>query len=242
MTGLRRRYQGIAAELRDRIDRGELRPLQRLPTEVELASRYGVSRLTLRRALAVLQEEGLVDRRQGSGTFVSPRPTRRIPLMIDYTGSMRSHAPSLKRRVVLWRWAPAGAEGARLLRIPPGELVLYAERVDEVGGSPVAWDRCSIVRAFGEGLTERHLARVDFIEVWTRVAGFRVEACNQTIEAVAASEAAASRLGLRRGRPILRSTEIYLTHPGRPAGLFVSSYDPARIVISSRFRWGSFTA
>jgi DNA-binding GntR family transcriptional regulator len=230
-------YRKIAADLRDRISRGELKPSQQLPTEVALAGRYGVSRITVRRALSVLQEERLVSRRQGSGTYVSPQPTRRIPLMIDYTGSMRNHAPNLRRRVLSWRWIPAGEQAAEALRIPPDELVLYAERVDDVKGVPVAWDQAWIARSFGDKLTEHHLGHVDFVEIWTRTSGFRVELCTQIIEADEASEETARHLGLKRRQPVLKSTEVYLTYPDRPAGLFISRYNPAHIVISSRYRW-----
>ncbi len=230
-------YRRIASDLRTRIVQGEYRHEHRLPTELELARRYRVSRVTVRRALRVLAEERLISRRQGSGTFVSPQPTRRIPLMIDYTGSMRDHARNLLRRVVTWKWVPASREAADTLEVGAGDMILYAERVDSMDGMPVAWDQAYIARSFGEELGERHLARVDFVEVWTRVCGFRLESCQQFIEAEAASVRTRALLGVRAGQPVLKSTEIYYTYRSRPAGFFVSCYHPAHIWISSKFRW-----
>jgi GntR family transcriptional regulator len=64
------KYQQIADELRDQIDRGMLAPGERLPSEPDLAARYGASRNTVRLAIAALTNQGLVESRQGLGTFV----------------------------------------------------------------------------------------------------------------------------------------------------------------------------
>ena len=230
-------YGRIASDLRNRLVAGEFQRGGRLPTELELSRRYKVSRVTVRRALQVLQEERLISRRQGSGTYVSPEPSRRIPVMIDYTGSMRDHAPNLARTVLLWKWIPATKWVADMLETSPGDLVLYAERVDHQDKTPVAWDQAYIARSFGDGLAERHLAHVDFVEVWTRTSGFQLESCQQFIEADTASARASVVLKMKPRQPVLRSTEIYCTYKSRPAGLFVSHYHPAYIWISSRFRW-----
>jgi GntR family transcriptional regulator len=71
-------YHRIVAELRDAIRAGELPPGDRLGSEWELADRFGASRPTVRRAIAVLKAEGLVVTEQGRGTFVRPRPTVRL--------------------------------------------------------------------------------------------------------------------------------------------------------------------
>jgi GntR family transcriptional regulator len=230
-------YVRIASDLREQVVGGEFRGSGKLPTEVELSRRYHVSRVTVRCALRILQEERLISRRQGSGTFVSPQPSRRIPVMIDYTGSMRDHAPSLARKVLNWKWIPAAPKTAEMLEIAEGDLVLYAERLDDLKGTPVAWDQSYITRSFGDQLDERHLGHVNFIEIWTKVCGFRLESCEQFIEADGASARTCALLLMKPKQPVLKSTEIYSTHKNRPAGLFISYYHPAYIWISSRYRW-----
>jgi DNA-binding GntR family transcriptional regulator len=75
------KYQQVADRLRGAIQSGELRPGEALPTEKQLAERYGVSRPTIRAALGLLRTEGLIDARQGSGAYVRlRRAARRVPI------------------------------------------------------------------------------------------------------------------------------------------------------------------
>ncbi len=74
------RRDTIAADLRDRIVTGRLKPGDRLPSEAHLSAQYTVSTPTLRNALAVLQAEGLVEKVHGKGNFIR-RPVRRITYM-----------------------------------------------------------------------------------------------------------------------------------------------------------------
>ena len=82
-------YQYVADTLRRRILHGEFGPGERLPTERELCELFSASRITIRRSLDILADELLIERRQGDGTFVSPTPSRRIPLLsTDVSGSI----------------------------------------------------------------------------------------------------------------------------------------------------------
>lgn len=67
-------YRQLASILRDRISNGDLAPGQRMPSEKDLHDEFGLARETIRRSLAVLRAEGLIDVRQGHGTFVVDAP------------------------------------------------------------------------------------------------------------------------------------------------------------------------
>ena len=69
-------YRQLAGILRDRIRNGELQTGQRMPSEKDLHDEFGLARETVRRAMAVLRTEGLIDIRQGHGTFVAEIPER----------------------------------------------------------------------------------------------------------------------------------------------------------------------
>jgi DNA-binding LacI/PurR family transcriptional regulator len=80
-------YERICAHVLEQLRRGALRPGDRVPSEMELATQFAVSRITSKRALEVLREAGLVERIRGKGTFV----VRRLPDLTDLTVPLRSN-------------------------------------------------------------------------------------------------------------------------------------------------------
>lgn len=104
------RYQHVADELRRLIDAGVWPVGERLPPESELAERFRVSTPTLRNALEVLQSEGLVEKRHGSGNFVR-RPEPRLRYL---TGSWSTHAPAGNTAVVVHCETAVAAADSRL--------------------------------------------------------------------------------------------------------------------------------
>jgi GntR family transcriptional regulator len=238
MSPAKTHYGQIANRLREFIRTGRWQPGERLPAERALCDQFKLSRITIRQALQLLESERLLERRHGSGTYVSPYPTRRIPLMIDYTGSMRLHAPKLRRRVVLQRWRQVDQEVAQGLAVALGQKYLYAERIDVLeDGQPVAWDKVHIAEPFAKELTTQHLARVDFVETWAKLCRLSIESCQQTVEAIEGSAEDSRKLNIPSGKPVLKSTEIYCTLHERRAGFFISYYRPDYICVSSTFDW-----
>ncbi len=229
-------YRQVAAELRDRIASGRLGPGEKLPAERDLSATFKVSRVTVRRALRILEEERLLRRIQGSGAYVSSQPHRRIPLRIDYTGAMEEHAPKLSRQVLTFEWREAGNETANQLSVPLKRKLCYVERCDSLSGKAVAFDRAWIIPEFARKLKRDDCGQVAFIETWTKREKFSVTSCSQTVDAVAAGPELAKLFGLPPKSPLLQSTEIY--YAGKvPAGLFISFYNPEYISITARFSW-----
>jgi GntR family transcriptional regulator len=231
-------YNRVADQLRQDILAGRPEPGMRLPAERDLCSHYDVSRITIRQALALLEDEQLVIRRQGSGTYVRQNPTRRIPLMIDYTGSVRDHAPTLLREVLLSRTLPAPEWTADELHLSQGAEVFYAERVDRLDQTAVAWDEAYIRPDHADALTPEDLARVDFLEAWCAAQHFKPTACRQRVEATPATARDHKRLGLATGAPLLKAVDIYDATRNKPVGLFVSHYHLQHITIASRYDYG----
>jgi GntR family transcriptional regulator len=115
-----RRHHDIADDLRHQITTGSIKPGERLPSEVGLAARYRVSTVTLRRALAVLQGEGLVEKIHGKGNYVR-RPHRKI-MYVGGWGTLdpwTATEPTL-RVTVRSTTVPASAHLTTLLNVPTG--------------------------------------------------------------------------------------------------------------------------
>ena len=145
--------------LEQSLDAGEWGPGEAIPSETELAARYGVSQGTVRKAIAALAADNLVVRRQGKGTFVATHTEEKASLfrflrirrndeVDEYPGS----------RVLDVRRGKASAEAARLLDLKPGDAVILLRRVLEYSGEPVILDEITLPAALFKGLTK---SRVD---------------------------------------------------------------------------------
>jgi GntR family transcriptional regulator len=218
-------YERIAESLRHRLLADEWENGQRLPTEKELCREFDVSQITVRRALQILEQERLVERRQGSGTFATSTAMRKIPILSnDFFGSIRRHAPKLERRLHSWRRTTIDRDLVATLHATPTDSVLEAIRVDELRGEPVTFDRMVIMGRCADRLEEADLADLDFLRRWQTVQAIHLEYCTQTIEAVKARSQESQLLKIRAGEPLLKETSLLFLANQQAAGLFVSYY------------------
>lgn len=135
------KYDQIAADLRGRIVRGDLKPGDTIPSERELTDRWSVSRSTVVSALNVLRQEGLIETRQGAGSTVKERlPLARTAgeryktsIATGYIYTAGEHASILHAEMV-----PATEEVATALSIEPGTQVARRQRVTHEGENPTA--------------------------------------------------------------------------------------------------------
>ena len=237
ITENRKNYLWVAEQLRNTINNKEWLSSEKIPSERTLSQEFGVARVTIRRALRVLESENRIRRMQGSGTYVNPGRSYRIPLMIDYTGSMNTYAPDLKRELVHKELITASEYVAANLKIKQGSSVLYAERIDFNDEATVAYDKAYIPEYYTRNLTDDILAKVNFLEMWSQSGHFDIAHCKQYIEAISATDSCQKYLKLTPGAPVLKSTEYYYVTNNGIAGMFISYYNPEHILISSRYDW-----
>lgn len=201
MTGPR--FQQLASELRERIALGDYARSGALDSEAELARRYSVSRVTVRRALEDLRDQGLITARKGSGWYVVSGVSFGQSLAL---GTFR-HAKSavtvpLSRRVHAYSFEQAPPDVARLLEIAPGSEALRIRAVRHAGKSPldvvVEW----VPLAFGAPVSR---AEAEEPGVWEtlRRHGHTIDLVRQSITATAASDTTASLLETQPGTPLL---------------------------------------
>jgi DNA-binding GntR family transcriptional regulator len=218
-------YQYVADTLRRRILQRKYRPGERLPPERELCEIFSASRITIRRALDILADELLIERRQGDGTYVSPAPSRRIPLLSsDVSGSLAAHAPDLKRALESHEWRKASCQVAAILNTRPGAKMLFARRFDLLRDESVAFDEVHLPEQFADNLSENELGKLRFLECWQKVQQFRIGHLSQSIEAVAAAAEQTRFLGVDEGTPLLKEIDVVFASTGTACGLFVSHF------------------
>ena len=123
----------IQQVLRSSIEGGDIAPDERLPTELALVQRFGVSRATIRAALAALERDGLIRRRQGSGTFVRPADAVR-GAKVEITHPLLGYEAEV--RLVKAETIPAPGHVVEFLGVPRGKPVMRFVRVEMVEGRP----------------------------------------------------------------------------------------------------------
>lgn len=140
--------QVAVQELREAIRQGIYAPGSQLPPELELGQMLGVSRTVVREALRFLQEDGLIARRQGLGTFVRRNPIlQNLNLNFGTTemiksAGMKSGTPHIKVEELV-----ATSEVAEALALPAGTPLVVIERVRSADGKPVVYSLDYIAKA-----------------------------------------------------------------------------------------------
>jgi GntR family transcriptional regulator len=144
-------YLKLRKAVRDAVDAGVLPEADALPAERDLADRLGVSRVTVRKAIAGLVDEGVLVQRRGSGTYVAPqRPRIEQPLsrLTSFTQDMATRGLSTDSD---WLDRSAGLpspEEAMVLALSPGEQVCRFHRLRRANGTPLAVELAVVPRRF----------------------------------------------------------------------------------------------
>src|SRR5687768_3629120 len=142
-------------ELRQAITGGAYRPGSQLPTEAELCQMLGVSRTVVREALRVLEDDGLVARRHGVGTFVRDHPIlKNLNFNFGITEMIKSAGLTSGTSHLAIQSETADQEKAEQLRVAPGTPLVTVERVRPADGRPVVYSLDTLPEAF--------LRRADF--------------------------------------------------------------------------------
>ncbi len=132
------RYATIKRFLVDAIRAGKLKPGDRVPSESELVTKFGVSRMTANRALRELQSAGLLDRRAGSGTFIAePRPIGHMIEIRNIAEEIRARGHEYRAAVLQNAVEKAAAETAPLLEVPVGTRLFHSVIVHHEAERPI---------------------------------------------------------------------------------------------------------
>jgi GntR family transcriptional regulator len=220
----------VREEVRDRIRDGRFSAGFQLPPEIELATSLGVSRTTVREALLQLEQEGLVIRRHGHGTFV--RSTGRLRgslnLNLSATEVIRSHGMEPATSHARIERAIVSPAIAKHLHLGPRDEVIRLERVRTADGRPVIFTVDVIPAALfavagvdPEALLDPALS---LYQLYAERLGRSITDGQASIRLTHADELVAERLGTTPGSAILCVEQIDATAEGEPVLFSVESY------------------
>lgn len=242
MTGPR--FQQIADEVRERIALGEFGDSGALDSEAELGRRYQASRTTVRKALDVLRDAGLVESRVGSGHFVTGGAVHQKLAL----GTFR-HAGSaiagrqVQRRVAAFGWVTPPPAIALTLRVDPATDVLRTRTVRTVDGDPL-----DAATEWIPGPAAARLSRADIADpgAWHTLQrqGCVIATVTQTITAGLATESDAELLGVAPGSALLLIRRLALDAAGSPLALADHRYLAGRFSLEVEFHgaWSDLPA
>ena len=202
----------LRARLRELIAASE--PGERLPSERELSLRWGAARMTVRHAMDTLVAEGLAERRQGSGTYVAPRPVVRLLGLTSFTQDMRERGLVPGSRLLAFDATPADEALAGRLRIAPGERVISFTRLRLGSGEPMAVETVWIPAVLVPGLEPADLDG-SLYELLARRYRIVAGAANVTIEPVLADARTRELLAIPGDQACLRLRMIDADTHGR---------------------------
>lgn len=218
------RYQTIADDLRRRLESGDLGTSRLLPSESELSEAYAASRVTVRRALEVLRDAGLVDSRQGFGWFVATDPLRQsLGRLGTIERQLTDEGVESTRQVLDFRFVDAPARARQVLGC---DTVLRVRRLNLADGEPFALITVWCPEEYGAELSRADVERTPFYELL----GIPLGGAVQTIGAAAATAADADRLRVPVGSPVLRCERITRSATDEPV-LLSEHVFPAHLTV-----------
>jgi GntR family transcriptional regulator len=169
---------------------------QAIPSERNLSTDLGVSRLTVRAALDGLVREGYLVRRRGAGTFVSEPKIAQELTMTSFTEDMRRRGMVPGSATLELKTVPAGARLGRVLHVSPSEPVVVIKRLRLADDETMAIETLHVRQALVPGLTARDLEGESFYELLKDRYGTVVVGGVQTIEPTVTNEEESEALGV----------------------------------------------
>ncbi len=211
-------YRQVKALILQSLENKEWLPGEMIPSEQELATRFGVSAGTVRKAIDELVADNLLERKQGKGTFVvshqDPRQFYRFLRLRRDDGQWLQ----LKSEPIDCWHAKAGQEASRVLRVPVGSPVVILRRVLKFERTPLVLDEIYLPGDVFAGFS------LDALRSWQGSLysffesrfGVRMVRAEERLKAVAADRVAAEVLGVPERSPLLSVERVTYTYNVRP--------------------------
>ena len=203
------RYHQIAQTLRERIAADGRSPGERLDTQRGLAREFGVTLMTLRQALDLLERDGLIARRHGLGTFVArPAIDYDILHLRAFAGDLSALGEDVVTRFLRTYTGPAEASVAEPLGLAVDAPVFVLERLRLVDGAPVSFQASYLPATLGAEVAKADLAVTPLRQVLAFKLGLEIAQARETVTAVSLERRAARELGCRPGIAAFRSDRV----------------------------------
>ncbi len=215
-------YAQVKALLLQHLIAGEWRPGELLPSEFQLADRFGVSQGTVRKALDALAADNVVVRRQGRGTFVAEHDQRRALFHFFHLVGPDGERRLPESRLVSVRRGLASRIEAGWLAVGRGTPVIRIRRVRSLDGQPAIAETIAVPQVLFPDLADIREVPNTLYDLYERRYGITIARAVERLSAVAADARDARLLGVPAGTPLLEIDRIALALDGKPVEWRVS--------------------
>jgi DNA-binding GntR family transcriptional regulator len=227
-------YLHIADAITEEIGAGVYRPGDQLPTEARLRARYGVSPMTVRRAINILLDRGLVTTTQGKGTFVRALDLGEAIFRLQEITDLWTDEASVDVLLLEARILPAGEKVATMLQLFPGDPIVFLRRLILRQGVPLVYQLGHVVYDEHRPLVEGELQVTSLAGLLHSAQAEGMPSGRLTIQAVGLEAEAAGLLGVAEGSPAFCLESRFQDFDGRPVswGRFLCRADQFRLTTS----------
>jgi GntR family transcriptional regulator len=210
-------YVQIAEGFLDRIESGELAPGDRLPPERELSVLLSVNRMTVRRALRMLEGQGLLIRRQGAGTYVAkPKIERQASQLFPFTRGMEQRGYKAGIKLITFEKRPAETSIAQKLGLSVAAPVFRAFRLRTLNQEAVMLEDLIVPASIFPDFDRHNLSSRSLYEIFETEYQLSISQAHQSLEPVIASEYEARLLDVDLGSPLMLERRLAFDQQDRP--------------------------
>ncbi len=210
-------YYQAANWLRECINKGEFKAGDQIPSEGELASTLGISRMTARQAITELVREGLLYRRAGKGTFLASSPTfSKLSTLVGFSEKMQKIGKTVKSKVLFLGVKEADAIVAKKLGLTCGQKIIEIKRLRYLDNEPVTiqlsylpYDKCA-------PLMDVDLTKESLVQSVIQKCGIPLKSSVDTVSIVSVFDNDAKLLDVEDGSPAFLIEGIIYSHDGLP--------------------------
>lgn len=221
-------YRRLAGLLRDEIEQGARGANDVLPSERDLAVQYGMSRDTVRKAVRLLEDQGVLYSEQGRGTFVAPSAVRQMSRFLDsFSSDTKNRGGEAGQIILLVEQIPASLAVAGVLEIEPRRIVTRIKRIRTIDGNRIGVHDSHLV--LPGAITRDDLERTGSLyAVLDARFGLHAAEGLESVGSIAANSDDAALLNVPAGSPLLLCERITLSERRQPFEYcemkYVSSY------------------
>lgn len=198
------KHERVKSHLQTEILDGNYVAGEKLPSEKRLGEYFKASRVTIRHALQALENEGLIYKRQGVGTFVNEKTIdSNLVRLTDFSEDMRNAGLSSSSRLISLKKVSPQKELNELLSLPPDKHLIRADRVRLANGKPVAFDITWLPPGYGQLLFDEDLTNNTIYNIIEEKYGIHIRAGSYRITAVNADEYISKHLEVELNSAVL---------------------------------------